>query len=147
MSALVPITRQEANRECRVEMLKWSRLQRSEHGNVRREMWAHLNISKHRNTCRDIIAMRWVYFWEYNMFIHWQARVFVLRKNDGSEWARSSHDVMQFMKYEILQCFNEFSVANWEFPPSPDGSGWAWSCFNKRAWSRLFYLRAQPLFH
>ena len=73
------------------------------------------------------------------MFIHWQALVFVLLKNDGSEWARSSHDVMQFMKYEILQCFNEFSVANWEFPPSPDGSGWAWSCFNKRAWSRLFY--------
>ena len=46
---------------------------------------------------------------------------------------------MQFMKYEILQCFNEFSVANWEFPLSPDGSGWAWSCFNKRAWSGLFY--------
>ena len=64
MSALVPITRQEANRECRVEMLKWSRLQRSEHGNVRREMWAHLNISKHRNTCRDIIAMRCIFISE-----------------------------------------------------------------------------------
>ena len=103
-------------------------------------MWAHLDIGKHRNTRVEIISQLRCLFWRvYNMFIHWQARVFVLLKNDGSEWARSSHDVMQFMKYEILQCFNEFSVANWEFPPSPDGSGWAWSCFNKRAWSRLFY--------
>lgn len=59
MSALVPITRQEANRELsrNVEMVEITEIGTRE-CETTAMMWAHLNISKHRNTCRDIIAMR-----------------------------------------------------------------------------------------
>ena len=119
-------------------MLKRSSLPRSEHDGEMWLWWCELNISKHCNTCRDTIAVDIFildciicsFIGNLSCLLFW-CWVWVL--------ARSSHDVMQLMKYEILQCFNEFSVANWEFPLSPDGSGWAWSCFNKRAWSGLFY--------